>query len=237
MLDKDLDKNNTEPLDNDNFNLSDDINDESFETDEDYTEEEVDTEGSEAEEKRSWVSVIIDYAEIFVFSVCFVILFFSFVLRLCTVVGPSMNNTLVEGEKLLVSNVLYEPERYDVIVFHQTGAINEPVVKRVIALGGETIDIDFTTWTVKITDKEGKTFTLDESYMYLDPNSPILTSTLSYPYTVPEGTLFVMGDNRNHSSDSRGPAIGLVDERRVLGKVILRLTPISKFGSVEYKED
>lgn len=230
MLNKDLDRNDTEPLDSDSSEFINENNETLEETDEQLS--------PLGEKKSSFISVLIDYTEIFVFSLCFVILFFSFVVRLCTVIGPSMNNTLTAGEKLLVSDVLYEPERYDIIVFHQTGEyLNEPVVKRVIALGGETIDIDFTTWTVKVTDKEGKTFTLDESYMYLDRNSPLLTSTLSYPYEVPEGMLFVMGDNRNHSSDSRGNAIGLVDERRVLGKVILRLTPIDKFGSVEYKED
>lgn len=229
MLDKDLDKNNANSIETDSADIIDDVNES---VDEFNTQE-----PPQANEKNSFVSVIIDYTEVFVFSLCFVILFFSFVIRLCTVIGPSMNNTLTEGEKLLVSDILYEPERYDIIVFHQTGYINEPVVKRVIALGGETIDIDFDTWTVKITDNEGKTFTLDESYMYLDPNSPLLTSNLIYPYEVPEGKLFVMGDNRNHSADSRGYAIGLVDERRVLGKVILRLTPIDKFGTVEYKED
>lgn len=230
MLNKDLDRNDTEPLDSDSSEFINENNETLEGTDEQLS--------PLGEKKSSFISVLMDYTEIFVFSLCFVILFFSFVVRLCTVIGPSMNNTLTAGEKLLVSDVLYEPERYDIIVFHQTGEyLNEPVVKRVIALGGETIDIDFTTWTVNVTDKEGKTFTLDESYMYLDRNSPLLTSTLSYPYEVPEGMLFVMGDNRNHSSDSRGNAIGLVDERRVLGKVILRLTPIDKFGSVEYKED
>ncbi len=234
MLDKDIDKNNLEASEADDSDAIEDINNEPVKEPDDYILDEFDAEDEvQTEEKTSLLSLLMDYTEIFVFSVCFVILFFSFVVRLCTVIGPSMNNTLVEDEKLLVSDVLYEPERYDVIVFHQTGYLNEPVVKRVIALGGETIDIDFDTWTVKITDKEGKTFILDEPYMYLDPDSPLLTSIQSYPYEVPEGMLFVMGDNRNHSSDSRGYAIGLVDERRILGKVILRITPISKFGTVE----
>jgi len=183
--------------------------------------------------KPSFAQAFLDYVEIFVFAIAFVILLFSFVVRLCTVKGPSMENTLHQGELLAVSDFVYEPERGDIIVFHQTQTLNEPVVKRVIATAGETIDIDFNTWTVIITDIEGNTFVLDEPYMHLDREAFPVTSNHSYPYVVPEGCLYVMGDNRNHSADSRGSLIGPVDERRVLGKVIFRITPFNKFGAVE----
>lgn len=182
---------------------------------------------------QSWLSSLLDYVEIFVFAVCAVILVFSFFVKLCKVKGPSMENTLFDGELLLISDVLYEPERGDIIVFHQTGFLNEPIVKRVIATGGETVDIDFSTWTVTVTDVDGNTFVVDEPYMYLEGDYPYLLSNYSFPYKVPEGELFVMGDNRNHSTDSRSYLIGTVDERRVLGKVIFRLTPIDKIGTVK----
>ncbi len=186
-----------------------------------------------AKKKQSLLSSILDYVEIFVFAVCAVILIFSFFIKQCKVEGPSMEKTLFQDELLLVSDLFYTPERGDIVVFHQTGYLNEPIVKRVIATGGETVDIDFDTWTVTVTDKEGNSFVVDEPYMYLDPEYPKLTSSYSFPLEVPEGKMFVMGDNRNHSTDSRSYAIGMVDERRLLGKVIFRLTPLDKIGKVD----
>lgn len=188
---------------------------------------------SEQPQKPSFLSSLFDYIEIFVFAICAVILIFSFAIRLCKVKGPSMENTLIANEMLVVSNFCYTPERGDIIVFHQTGTLNEPIVKRIIATEGETVNIDFDTWTVEITDTNGNTFVLDEPYMHLDGGVATLTSSHTYPYTVPEGCLFVMGDNRNHSTDSRGNTIGMVDERRVLGKVVFRITPIDKIGTVD----
>ncbi len=189
--------------------------------------------------KQSVVSSIIDYAEVFVVALSLVIILFSFFVRVCEVKGPSMENTLYEGEKLIVSNLFYTPKRGDVIVFHQTGTlINEPVVKRVIATEGETVNIKFNDTTsymsVTVTDKEGNTFILDESeYMNIDSSSMFEYIHYEMPYTVPEGCLFVMGDNRNHSTDSRSLAIGPVDTRRVLGRVIYRVAPFDRFGPVK----
>ncbi len=184
--------------------------------------------------KKSIVASLLEYVELIVFAIVAVMILFTFFIRLCTVDGSSMENTLHDDELLLISNVFYEPEQNDIIVFHQTGGVlNEPVVKRVIAVGGETVDIDFDTWTVRVTDKDGETRILDEPYIKLDPTRYAIPSTQSYPLQVPEGKLFVMGDNRNASSDSRYSEIGLVDERRVLGRVILRITPFDKFGKVD----
>ena len=226
-----LENNNENNLNNDETSEIENIEaEENFEVEEDIHS---DNSTIPAIRKRAVFSSVIEYAEIFVFAIAFVILIFSFVFRLCVVRGPSMEKTLVEDQLLIVSDIGYEPKRGDIIVFHQTGYLNEPVVKRVIAVGGETIDIDFHTWTVTITDKDGNTFVYEEPYMYLDESVPRVTSSLKFPYEVPEGSLFVMGDNRNHSSDSRGTMIGLVDKRRVLGKVLIRVAPFDKFGKVE----
>ena len=181
------------------------------------------------------ISSFIDYVEVFVVALSLVIIIFSFFIRICKVQGPSMENTLYEDEKLIVTNIGYTPKRGDIIVFHQTGTLNEPVVKRVIATAGETVDIDFDDYgKVTITDVDGNTFVLDEiDYKNLDSTYAYIKSDYELPYTVPEGCVFVMGDNRNHSTDSRSLLIGPVDERRILGKVILRISPLDRFGKVD----
>ena len=185
------------------------------------------------QKKKNALSVIIDYVEIFVISICIVIFAFSFFVRLCTVDGASMEKTLHHGDKILVSDLGYTPERGDIIVFHETGDYyNEAIVKRVIAVGGDTIDIDFDTWVITITDKDGNTIVLEEPYIFIDTDRSPIRSPHEYPRVVPEGQLFVMGDNRNNSSDSRLDMIGFVDERQVLGRLVCRIAPISKFGKV-----
>lgn len=174
---------------------------------------------------------LLDYVEIFAISVVVVLTVFTFFFRLCVVDGPSMEKTLYNGETIIITDLFYEPDYGDIVVFHQTSKkidrFNEPIVKRVIAKEGDTIDIDFDTWTLYVNDKP-----VVESYRYLS-GGYTLRSDLEFPLTVDEGHIFVMGDNRNNSSDSRNADIGLVDERRILGKLVVRLTPFDKFGSVD----
>lgn len=181
--------------------------------------------------KRKLLNVI-DYIEIFAIGVCAVLILFSFVFRICTVDGDSMNNTLHNGEKLIISDMFYTPERGDIVVFHQTGHSNMPLVKRVIGISGDTVTIDFDTWTVSITDSNGTVTVLDEPYINID--TPVHRQSGTHTYVVPEGSVFVLGDNRNDSMDSTDFInVGYVDCRRILGKVIFRYSPMDKFGTIE----
>lgn len=190
--------------------------------------------------KTTFLGEFFDYFELFIFSACAVLILFSFVTRICRVDGPSMLNTLHDGEMLIVSDLAYTPERGDIIVFHQTGDqpgdLNEPIVKRVIATEGEWISVAKTfehTLIVTIYDQNMTNPTvLEEPYANYE-FGPGLYTYSNEPIQVPDGCLFVMGDNRGNSQDSRAKTIGFVDTRRVLGKVICRLTPLDKFGKVD----
>ncbi len=190
-------------------------------------------------EKEPLIHSVYDTVEMLVMAVIAVFLVFMCFVRPCRVDGTSMNNTLENGEMLLVSSLFYTPSQGDIVVFHQTSETdlryNEPIVKRIIATGGQYVMIDAEAGVVYVSDD--KNFTadeaLDESYAYYEDGIFKDHYRVSGKvFEVPEGHLFVMGDNRNNSADSRVPAIGLVDQRRLLGRVILRITPFDKFGTV-----
>lgn len=211
-------------------------------------------ESQQIEEKKEDVSqepknIFGDFMEIcesIVTSIFVVILIFTFICRPVTVDGASMQPTLnaviepgVPADKLIMTTFLYTPKVGDIVVieneksyFFQIGSDNTEIVsgsslgkrliKRVIAVGGQTINIDFENGIVYIDDKP-----LSESYIksptYLNPGA------FDYPITIPEGYIFVMGDNRNNSTDSRDPSVGLVRNEDVIGKAVLRFYPFEKF--------
>lgn len=183
--------------------------------------------------KQSFAADMFDWIEMIVLSACIVLLIFTFVARPARVDGNSMQETLHDSEMLLISDLFFAPDYGDVIVFQKVNSIHPaPMVKRVIATEGETIDIDFDTWKVTITDADGNTHILDESAYRKLATDARVTSDLEFPITVGEGQLFVMGDNRNHSMDSRSSAVGLVDEEEIIGKVLCRIFPLNKIGSI-----
>lgn len=189
---------------------------------------------SESSKPINIYAEIFEYVESFVFGCCVLMFILTFVLRICQVDGPSMNQTLTHGDRVIISNAFYEPQQYDIVVFHQTDddnrGYNERLVKRVIATGGHYVKIDFNNDAVYVSDDNifDDSDLIDESeYKYLDIGRWNRSGVLET--YVPEGKLFVMGDNRNNSADSRSAGIGLVDSRRVLGKVVVRFWPLSSF--------
>lgn len=189
-------------------------------------------------EKQSLAASMYDVVEMFVLAVAFVIILLSMFFRLCRVDGPSMNNTLYDGEPIVVSDLFYTPKCGDIVVFHQTNGVkntassldrfNEPIVKRIIATGGQYVKLDYSAKKVYVSDDAvfDESDLVEESYAYFSGNVWRQSSTVT-EYHVPEGYLFVMGDNRNNSADSRYPEIGFVDERRVLGRVLFTIPALS----------
>ena len=149
-------------------------------------------------------------------AVVFGILIFIFVFHMTTVRGSSMNDTLVSGDRLFTTDLFYTPEQGDIVIF-RTSYYDEPLIKRVIATSGQTVDIDFQSGDVFVDG-----IRLEEDYIR-EPTR--ISNGFAGPITVPEGMLFVMGDNRNKSNDSRLPAIGFIDERAVQGKAFFILLP------------
>jgi len=202
-------------------------------------QKEIQEKTKESEKKQSFISDAFDYLEIFVITAVVALLLFTSVFRVCNVNGRSMENTLQHGQMLLISDLFYEPKAEDIIVFHQTGDnagdLNEPLVKRVIATEGQWIYIEYRddlSMRVYVSDDEDITEDdlLDEPYLNLEPGT--MPSQNPYKAQVPKGHVFVMGDHRYHSLDSRNYRVGFVDTRRILGKVLLRITPFSEFGTV-----
>lgn len=148
------------------------------------------------------------------------VLVFTFVGRLISVDGDSMVPTLLDGELMAVRSIGYTPKQGDIIVLTQVSFREEAIVKRLIARGGQTVEIDYDAGTVRVDG-----VVLDEPYI----NGAMLPRGNVTSVTVPEGYLFVMGDNRNISADSRYNDVGLVDERRVLGHAVAVILPFRSF--------
>lgn len=171
---------------------------------------------------------IFEWLETLAFAFCFVLLVFTFLCRIVTVEGSSMFPTLHDKDRLIISNLAYTPKSGDIVVFNTDGH-PEALIKRVIATEGQTVDIDFDSWTVTVDGK-----TLDEDYInFIEDAKMADYGSFEYPHTVSEGNIFVMGDNRNASMDSRDSRIGEVDVEGLLGKVIIRIWPLGDFGIVE----
>ena len=174
------------------------------------------------------IDAIFDFLELFIFTLVAVVLLTSFVFKHSVVEGDSMKQTLADGEHLIIWDAFYTPERYDIVVFEDysipSEKLKKPIVKRIIGLPGDTVEIRNASNGGLLVYVNGEL--IDEEYAYYgirksDPKTGI--------WTVGEDKLFVMGDNRYNSTDSRADEVGLINTDRLLGKVVLRFYPFKDF--------
>ena len=246
--DEDEDENYLDDSDEAQEAIDGDSEDSDADESSDIAEEALNTEDKQTMEKPRRVDTLFDFVELFVFTLAAVFIVTSFFFRYSIVDGGSMENTLHDDEKLILRSIFYTPECGDVVVVQdKSTSLKDPIVKRVIAVGGQTVK--FTRDAVYVDG-----IVLDEPYVYTadyenpfggediyrysvypsDALMPLVTDKedgVFYEITVPDGEIFVMGDHRNNSKDSRD--IGTLHEDAVIGKVVLRFLPFSEFGKIE----
>ena len=189
-------------------------------------------ETKEQEEPRRPGAELYEWLQLFLGCVVAAVVLFNCVARLTRVDGDSMNNTLQDGEIMLIWSLGYTPKQGDIVVLNKTPVLltgwTEPraIVKRVIATGGQTVDIDYMAGLVYVDGQP-----LDEPYLPEEMYLPGPTMQQTH-WEVPEGSIFVMGDNRNHSTDSRDIQLGPIDTDYILGRAVLALWPSERFGAV-----
>ena len=185
--------------------------------------------------KNSFIFNIFEWLDVVVASAVVVVILFTFVFRLVRIDGNSMNNTLFHGERVIITNMFYTPKRGDIVVISRNtenssvaGSYEEPIIKRVIATEGDTVDIDFEKGIVYVNNEA-----LKEDYI---KEPTYRKADVKFPLVVKENCVFVLGDNRNDSKDSRTSSIGdngQVDVKYILGHAVLRVFPLNKFGGID----
>ncbi len=185
------------------------------------------SEQSSSAKKKNKVSEMLEYAESLSLVFTVMLLIFTFIARPATVDGTSMLPTLENGERLIISHLFYEPKAGDIVVLcgEADREDGKNLVKRIVATEGQTVDIDFNEGEVYIDGER-----ISEPYI-LEPTR--LEEGIKFPLTVPEGEIFVMGDNRNGSRDSRSNTIGTVKEEYIVGRALFRFYPFDRFGKIE----
>ena len=156
-----------------------------------------------------------DFSDSVIYALIAITIIFVLFLRVFSIEGPSMTPTLHDKDKVVVASFGSKYEKGDVVVIGKTNNFSESLIKRVIAVSGDKVYINFSTGKVYVNELE-----LVEYYV----NSPTERQyDIAFPITVPEGSVFLLGDNRNDSLDSRSSLIGCVDERRGIGKALIKL--------------
>ena len=215
-----------------------------FQVNTDFLEEEQNSNAKENKKESSVSKEVFEWLDTIITALVAVVIIFTFFFRIATIVGPSMQNTLYEGERVVISNLFYDPEYGDIVVIsrntnntvNNTVRDNEPIIKRIIAIEGQYVDIDFDEGKVYVGPDLSNMKELNEPY------AKTLTTRkwdVQFPLYVEEGYVFVLGDNRDDSLDSRSSSIGdngLIDERYILGKAVFRIWPFDRIGGLGFDE-
>lgn len=181
--------------------------------------------GNEENQEFSLKREIFSWVEAIAGAIIVVALIITFIGRPILVDGHSMETTLMNNDRIITTPLYLSLEHNDIVVIRRKGDL--PLVKRVIALEGETVDFNYARGVVTVDGK-----TLAEPFLPETMREPVYR-TITFPATVPEGFVFVMGDNRNNSDDSRDPAIGMIDKRNIMGKALFRIWPMEKMGKID----
>ncbi|MBQ6847421.1 MAG: signal peptidase I [Clostridia bacterium] len=186
--------------------------------------------------KPTLAGELLEWLEVLCFAIIAVVIAFCFIFRIATVDGNSMKNTLHNGDKVIISNFNYKPKQGDIVVVSRNNNNSldtekegdEPIIKRIIAVGGQTVNIDFEKGIVYVDG-----VALEEKYL----GSPTYDKgDVDFPLYIPKGHVFLMGDNRGDSLDSRSSRIGnggVVDERYILGHAVYRFFPLNQVGALD----
>lgn len=165
-----------------------------------------------------------DWVRCLLFAIAVVVVFLTFIFRLVDVEGSSMSETLTSNDKVIVTNMFYTPENNDIVVISHGAEYNKPIIKRVIATEGQSIKLDYENNRIIVDG-----VAIDEYYIKGTTFGGVYAE-YEIPEVVPEGKVFVMGDNREVSMDSRSTKIGLIDVGDVIGKAQCVVFPFQDFG-------
>lgn len=193
--------------------------------------EQLDSKTQEQEKKEldSFARSAFEWAEDLVIAIVMVAVLFTFAVRIITVDGESMVPNYNDGDRVLVSGGVVDVKQGDVVIVTNIQTLDGPIIKRVIAVGGDTVDIDHAKKAVLVNGVP-----VDDSQFGVENGITDISwsnyESLTFPAKVPKGCVFVLGDNRRLSKDSRFVEIGMIDQRNILGKTLLKVYPLAEFG-------
>lgn len=180
------------------------------------------------EKNKKIISGIYEWVEEFMVAISVIVILLTVVIRVVTVSGTSMMPNYYHNDRLVISSYVGEVKAGDVVVI--VDVLEEPIIKRVIATEGQTVDISDGFVYVNGEALDNSIYNVKNGITYIESSA---VNPMEFPCTVPENHIFVLGDNRRVSNDSRYSEIGMVDERKVLGKAIFNIFPFDRIGSVK----